>query len=214
MRLANFLHSNYKQALNILATGDATLPKLMQDLGIGDDSMFESWLEEEKAYLNGLSREPEEETLQMEYWQRLVNLNASRWVFCWAYPVSTKLPSHSLALSAAMTIFAMDSHQDYETQVRTTRKAESARRHAVEDYDRNLKLVQALECKLGVSTRWVPQDTDWQKVGRLVANRKYQRALDRLEGLVVARIFELMKMNRAGTGKFSNATSVIYAYSD
>jgi hypothetical protein len=55
MRLANFLHSNYKQALNILATGDAKLPKLMQYLGIGDNSIFESWLDEEKSYLNGLS---------------------------------------------------------------------------------------------------------------------------------------------------------------
>ncbi|KAG1860363.1 hypothetical protein F4604DRAFT_1882611 [Suillus subluteus] len=130
--LSNFLHCNYKQALNILATGDATLPKVMQDLRIGDDSVFESWLDEEK--------------------------------------------------------------------VRTTCKVESMQCHAVEDYDRNLKLVQALECKLEVSTHWVPEDTDWQKVGRLIANRKYQCALDHLEGLVVARIFELTKMNRVGTG--------------
>ncbi|KAG1804163.1 uncharacterized protein BJ212DRAFT_1449816 [Suillus subaureus] len=137
--LSNFLHCNYKQALNILATGN-----VMQDLKIRDNSVFESWLDEEKAYLNGLSQEPEEEMLQIEYWQRLC--------------------------------------------------------HAVEDYDRNLKLVQALEYKLEVSTRWVPENTDWQKVGRLIANRKYQCALDHLEGLVVACIFELTKMNRAGTG--------------
>ncbi|KAG2029717.1 hypothetical protein BDR03DRAFT_1018056, partial [Suillus americanus] len=174
--LSNFLHCNYKQALNILATGDATLPKVMQDLGIRDDSVFESWLDEEKL----ISMDCLESPKKKRY----------KW----------NIGRDYLALSAAMTIFTMDSHQDYETQVRTTRKAKSVRHHAVEDYDRNLKLVQALECKLEVSTRWVPEDTDWQKVGRLVANRKYQRALDRLEGLVVARIFELMKMNRAGTG--------------
>ncbi|KAG1840303.1 hypothetical protein DFJ58DRAFT_718410 [Suillus subalutaceus] len=97
--LSNFLHGNYNQALEIIANGEAVLPK-------------------------GLTREPEEETLQMEYWQRLVNLSAS-------------------------------------------------------------------------------------KAGRLVANRKYQRALDRLEGLVVARIFELAKMNRAGTGALQTRSAAI-----
>jgi hypothetical protein len=75
--LANFLYSNYRQAIDILADGNAVLPKLMQDIGVVDTSVFELWLEEEKAYLKGLTREPDEETLQMEYWQRLVNLNAN-----------------------------------------------------------------------------------------------------------------------------------------
>jgi hypothetical protein len=90
----------------------------------------------------------------------------------------------------------------YDTQARNTRTAETTRRHALENYERNLKLVQALEYKLEVITRWVPEDAEWQRVGKLVANRKYQRAIDRLEGLVVARIFELMKMNKAGIGEF------------
>ncbi|KAG1834285.1 hypothetical protein DFJ58DRAFT_719367 [Suillus subalutaceus] len=157
--LSNFLHGNYKQALDILNDGNATLPRLMQDLGLTDESIFERWIEEEK---------PENETLQMEYWQRLVY-----------------------------------SHEDvtsYDVQMQHTCKAETAQRHAVEDHERNLKLIQALECKLKIVTRWTPADADWQRVGRLVAQRKYQRALDRLEGLVIARIFELSKMNRAGTG--------------
>lgn len=38
-------------------------------------------------------------------------------------------------------------------------------------------------------------------MGRTVAMRVYQRALDTVEGLVVARLFELGSMNRAGMGK-------------
>ena len=64
-----------------------------------------------------------------------------------------------------------------------------------------MKCVQEFEKKLNISARWRPGDVEWQSAGRLVANREYQRALDRLEGLIVARIFELSKMNRAGTGK-------------
>jgi len=114
-------------------------------------------------------------------------------------------PFTRLALDTTMAAFLMPYPHNvvsYDTQARNTHTAETTRRHALKDYEGSLKLVQALECKLEVTTCWVPEDVEWQRVGRLVANRKYQRAVDRLEGLVVARIFELMKMNRAGTGEF------------
>ncbi|KAI5987307.1 hypothetical protein EDD15DRAFT_2173852, partial [Pisolithus albus] len=72
------------------------------------------------------------------------------------------------------------------------------RRHVLENYEKDLACVQELERKLNIDMCWKPEDAEWQHAGRLVANREYQRALDRLEGLVVARIFELSKMNRAG----------------
>jgi hypothetical protein len=53
--LATFLYNNYKQALDILANGNAVLPNMMQDLGVADDSVFECWLDEEKVYLKGLT---------------------------------------------------------------------------------------------------------------------------------------------------------------
>jgi hypothetical protein len=39
------------------------------------------------------------------------------------------------------------------------------------------------------------------RTGGLVTMRKYQRALDHLEGLIVACMFELTKMNMSQTGK-------------
>ncbi|KAI6006788.1 hypothetical protein EDD15DRAFT_2139738, partial [Pisolithus albus] len=74
------------------------------------------------------------------------------------------------------------------------------RRHAMENFEKDLRMVQDLEVKLGITKRWVPEDEEWQTAGRLVTNRKYQRCLDQLESLIVARIFELSKMNQAGTG--------------
>ncbi|KAI6018897.1 hypothetical protein BKA83DRAFT_4464818 [Pisolithus microcarpus] len=159
--LTNFLFDNYKQALTIIHDSKTILPNLKRDLSIDDDdSIFYRWLEEEKEYLEGLSREPPEETLHMEYWQRLGKFEASR----------------------------------------VTRWNETLRRHAQENYDKDLLVVQELERKLNISRRWVPEDKEWQNAGRLVANREYRRALDNLESLVVARLFELTKMNRAGTG--------------
>jgi len=63
--------------LDILTSGPEALARAMADLQISDVSVFETWLAEERVYLQGLHKEPEEETLQMEYWQKLVNLQGS-----------------------------------------------------------------------------------------------------------------------------------------
>lgn len=63
------------------------------------------------------------------------------------------------------------------------------------------RAVQDYELKLGIDERWVPEFEEWQEACRSEAEHTYQCAIDHLEGLVVARLFELEKMNRAGTGK-------------
>jgi hypothetical protein len=51
------------------------LRETMVSLGVETRSVFETWLEKEKTYLNSLTKEPAQETLQMEYYQKLVNLH-------------------------------------------------------------------------------------------------------------------------------------------
>ena len=71
-----FLTNNYQQALDLLK-GEPALKKTMVDQGIVDTGVFEQWLTEERVYLKGLSKEPMQETLEMEYYQKLVNHWAS-----------------------------------------------------------------------------------------------------------------------------------------
>jgi hypothetical protein len=71
---ATVLANKYQRALKI----KATLPMLretMASLGVETRSVFETWLEKEKTYLNSLTKEPAQETLRMEYYQKLVNLH-------------------------------------------------------------------------------------------------------------------------------------------
>ena len=70
----------------------------------------------------------------------------------------------------------------------------------MEKHETNLRIVQELG-KLGIHPRWMPDDPDWQAAAKLVTEREYHRSLDHLKGLVVAHLFELSKMNRAGTGR-------------
>ncbi|KAG1738866.1 uncharacterized protein EDB91DRAFT_1237653 [Suillus paluster] len=152
VNLSNFLYHNYKQALDIICDSQITLLKLMQDINITEESTFDEWLKEEKVYLQGLCTEPELETLQMEYWQKLVNLSASKNELDTAsslWTMSTPSNAHSLASDES-----------------ATRRLEMTRRHALENFEKDL----------GV------------------------RSLDQLEGLIVAWIFKLTKMNRSGMG--------------
>jgi hypothetical protein len=77
---------------------------------------------------------------------------------------------------------------------------ETKRRHALENRDKNLLVVQDLEVMLGVVERWVPECPEWKAAALMVGKHRYQRCLDDLEGLIVSRMFELTKMNMSQTG--------------
>jgi hypothetical protein len=105
-------------------------------------------------------------------------------------------------LAAASNLWASSTpHSMSSGQKDTTRKLETAHRQVFENHHKDLQAVQALELRLGIDQRWQLQGVEWKNVGRMVVMHKYKRALDVLEGLVVACMFELMKMNRSQTGK-------------
>ncbi|KAG2060497.1 hypothetical protein BDR06DRAFT_979333 [Suillus hirtellus] len=183
--LTMFLYNNYKQVLDILYDGQTVFPCLMQELSVMDESELELWLENEHVYLLSHTHEPEQETLQMEYWQKLVNLSTSN--------VRKELDGTAWSMTTPGSSFG-------QADISMTVRLETACHHALENYEKDLKIVHELEMKLGMDKHWQPEDIEWQNAGQLVANRKFQLALDMLEGLIVARIFKLSKMNRAGTG--------------
>lgn len=82
--IGTFLVNNYKQAVSILDT-EKSVKYAMAQAGVTEE-MMKTRLEEEKAYLDGLSVEPEEETDQMEYYQQLVNLQDRRCAFVLTWP--------------------------------------------------------------------------------------------------------------------------------
>ncbi|KAJ7509411.1 hypothetical protein B0H11DRAFT_1632096, partial [Mycena galericulata] len=58
-----------------------------------------------------------------------------------------------------------------------------------------LATVQDLELRLG-TTRWANGDEKWTATAKMVSRRRYQRALDNLEGLIIARMLELAKLRK------------------
>jgi hypothetical protein len=89
-----------------------------------------------------------------------------------------------------------------------TRGVETARRHARETHEKDLRAVQQMEMRMGIVSRWVPDSLEWKTTAEKVSKRLYQRCLDSLEGLIVARMFELTKMNMSQTGMSLSSNSL------
>lgn len=68
------------------------------------------------------------------------------------------------------------------------------RLHAVND---SLSL---MEDEFGIGVRWLPNSDEFKEAQVLIRERRYRRALDNLERLVVQRLFELSKLGMSGLG--------------
>ncbi|KAJ7233282.1 hypothetical protein B0H12DRAFT_1028580, partial [Mycena haematopus] len=178
--LSLVLANKYRRALKIKGTA-ALLHEAMAAMGVESRAVFEVWLQAEKTYLNSLTKEPEQETLQMEYYQKLVNL-------------------HGHDRTIASPFIPAETEATYGAAAAQTRRIETQRRHALEIYSKTLDAIQDLEVRLDIKVRWRPGDEDWVATAALVEKRRYQCAIDELEGLVVARMFELSKVNMSDTG--------------
>ncbi|KAF8338602.1 hypothetical protein F5887DRAFT_920026 [Amanita rubescens] len=177
-RKRKFLINNYQQALGILA-GEPALHKSMKALKC-QESVFPKWLDEERAYLQSLSTEPLQETHEMEYYSCLIELNALE---------------KTLHRAQQQWFNSTPQHLSVGTSTHETK-----RRHLLEKRANVLNVVQQLEIKLDIQHRWTPDFPEWDRAKQMVEKREYQRCLDRLEGLVVQRIFEMTKMNMLQQG--------------
>ncbi|KAF8185870.1 hypothetical protein K438DRAFT_2154751, partial [Mycena galopus ATCC 62051] len=181
--LSKFLCNNYRQALGILKT-EGTLRTWMQQEKVDGMDWFHEWLEEEKTYLEGLkgAAKTNEETLEMEYVQKLVNL-------------STSQAKYRVAAAEARRARGGDG-----TYVLGVPKEDHARQRAQEKVEKDSERVEELEEILDVVERWTTESPKWTATVEAIKKRKYTLALDALKLLIVEHIFELTKMNQSQTG--------------
>ena len=89
----------------------------------------------------------------------------------------------------------------YSGDASATRRLESANTRGLDSVLTLQTAARNLEAKLDITTRWTPDSDDWKRVDKSWQQREFDKAVDRLEGLVISRIFELEKMNQAGLCK-------------
>ncbi len=93
----------------------------------------------------------------------------------------------------------------YRRDASQTQKRETEMRLLREKQDSALRDVIALELQMGLNStsRWTPATPKFIETAQFLAERDYHLALERLQHLVVQRLFELHTMNISHTGKQS-----------
>ncbi|KXN92083.1 hypothetical protein AN958_09786 [Leucoagaricus sp. SymC.cos] len=200
--LSQFLVQNYRQALNIIHR-EHILQQRMEQENIKDTNIFKQWLEEERAYLTGLCKEPVEETIAMDYYQSLVDLIAAEVkvknileTFHFENTQENMASTSQVAPDDTEAAKAPGQHKHKLTPATQLRRAEAKRKSCLDH-------THALEEILGLKEPWTSSSPDYQRAVALHSKRCYQECLNQLESLVVSRLFELTKINMSQTGNIT-----------
>ncbi|KAK7031920.1 hypothetical protein R3P38DRAFT_3313830 [Favolaschia claudopus] len=178
--LSKFLVNNYMQARAILDT-EHVVHELIVKAGVTNEIM-EGRLQEEKNYLEGLSREPDEETESMDYYKALVNLHKRRYVlrqreglgFTDEFDPMPPLPSPP---PLPLDMPSLPSPESLPSLPPSAFRG-VARRHANESYDKALNLVQRLEVQMGIVNRWTEGDPEWKNAAELWQIKSTEEHID------------------------------------
>ena len=90
--------------------------------------------------------------------------------------------------------------ETYSSELSKTRHLETECRYADERRQAILKDVVEMEVNLAITTRWQPSSAEYINAVQYLGRRKYEKALDHLQKLVVQRLFELHRMNQSRNG--------------
>jgi hypothetical protein len=84
---------------------------------------------------------------------------------------------------------------------RPTKAMSRARQKALDQIYAATHRVASLEDRLDIETRWLPGSVEYEIAAGYLHNSKFHKVLDKLQGLLLSRMFEMAKANVAGTGK-------------
>ncbi|KAL0058015.1 hypothetical protein AAF712_015322 [Marasmius tenuissimus] len=176
--LSKFIHDNYRQSLEVQRANANVLDDL-KAVGVQSGDDVYSWIKEERQYLESRHETPEDNTNVIELYKKLVLLKECR-----------------ARISAGRSVFI----NYMENNAKSTLDLERTVRQAQETELTLLGEIHFHEARLKIDKRWEEGSEDWNRAKAMAEMKEYQGAVDKLEALVVARIFELSKMHMAGTG--------------
>ncbi|KAI0684178.1 hypothetical protein BC835DRAFT_1409208 [Cytidiella melzeri] len=190
LNIGTFILNNYRQALEILQHDGEVLREAMESLGITFADM-DRWEHEELSFFARLGDEDDYDihaVVYVELLQELRDLEPKR------SQANTRFLHYTPSVGGSGT------SASYCKDLAATRRVESERRHANEQYERVSLEVCALEVEMGLTVRWTPLTPQYMATLKYIKERKYHRTLGKLQKLVTQRLFELHKLNVAQTG--------------
>ncbi|KAJ6632028.1 hypothetical protein B0H10DRAFT_2159559 [Mycena sp. CBHHK59/15] len=178
----NFIFQNYRQALEKISANTQLLEDLEQTLNTCAAD-YEKYLNDEKEYFLSRKSEPPEvaETVEEE---------------C----DKAKIEHQNLDYNIVFNGYKRPQITLVNCRYRSTHEHLLLVEEEVCDYEEEHQITE----------RWMPGSNEYEEALILLSERSYKLALDRLESLVVKRLFELTKLGMSGVGyklqeKISNA---------
>ena len=90
---------------------------------------------------------------------------------------------------------------NYNKVAQATQRLETARRTALQELTVAIRAAGDLKEKLKLSESWSEQHPDYVATLNYIRTHDFHRAVNKLQQLIVQRLFELSKANMAGTCK-------------
>ncbi|KAL0569696.1 hypothetical protein V5O48_012269 [Marasmius crinis-equi] len=178
----NFIFQNYCQALKRKEVDGPVFDEACLQLDLSGEEC-ERLLAQEKEYFERDYVEVIEDTQEMDYAEKLEKY----WLAKANAVKATEAYKNMQRTSEGLTAQQIKS---IESKYRTTFEAEGA----AEEH------LRVLEDDMDIVERWGPESEEYQETVRELEARRYRRVLDKLERLVVSRLFEFTKLNMSGVG--------------
>ncbi|TFK58602.1 hypothetical protein BDN72DRAFT_873151 [Pluteus cervinus] len=181
-----FLYNNYRQALQIIQAYNPEIDALKTTLNMqGDD--FIRWNKEELDYLKSRAKAPEYDELKLTYVKALKALLETQNL----YDATKNTLSFHAYDTGSGTMSAEEKQRAQKVAAERSRLRNKLLLH--ED------AVADTEELLGVKSWWTREEPEYQHTLNYIKNKTFFAAMEKLEGLVVQRLFELAKANLSET---------------
>ncbi|KAI1781831.1 hypothetical protein LXA43DRAFT_977885 [Ganoderma leucocontextum] len=186
--LGLMLYNNYVQALEIIATLGPAVEEALRELNLTREQLG-TLQAEEKEYFVALRDEDPANLHTIVYVELLEEY----------YDVTGGDSGTETILDLSFAPVITGNPGTWESGLSETRKIETRRRYLRSRLDQLTDELSTIEQDWGIE-RWKRGDHLYQKALEYIASRRYQRALGKLQRLVIQRLFELHKLNLAQTG--------------
>ncbi|KAG1745379.1 uncharacterized protein EDB91DRAFT_1236322 [Suillus paluster] len=190
--LGTMLLNNYRQALRIISLETVALEEAKTSLGVQDSDLVD-WRAEEIQYFWTLGKEPEWDAHAVVYVELLQQMQELK---CQASA------SFNRFVSAALNDYqftAVSESNFYSANLSQTRKLETQQHFAAKHFAVIQRKVISMEIKLGIANCWNISSPEYQDTLKYMTLRKYHKALNNLQHLVVQQLFELQRLNVSQT---------------
>lgn len=178
-QLGRFIYQKYKEV------GDRieTLTDSFRTMGLEDsvrNKVYETYLEEERSHLNALKTEPPADSATFNYVAAMDSYTLALGVW------------EDVATKAALNPSAnFDPNKPLPKVVRDAFKTKNEKAAELMHFQALAKVLEP----------WTETSEEYIEAKKGYLERKYRNALDRVERLVIQRLFELQKANLVSTGK-------------